>query len=166
MRMWPPLLWLPVFVGSLFVLLGATGPDPLLVIGAALIGVAFVAAVAIALRPSADDDPRPQTATVALVALGVFYLLCAIAAGVGVGWEYGLVALAAGAVPATAVAILVATMGPKDDADADDSLPGLGADAKTPLGDTSELSDANDLAPEPDSDPRFPQRDRRTRARH
>jgi hypothetical protein len=154
MRRWPPLLWLPVFVGSLFVLLGATGPDALLVAGAGLIAIAFITAIALAVRPS-PDGPRPRGAIWALAGVGAFYVIGAVVAGASLGIEYGLVALAAGAVPATAVAIMIAAMRVKtegdgdrlDDAtatDGDDTLPSIGADSKTPLGDTNELSDVND----------------------
>jgi hypothetical protein len=166
MRRWPALLWLPVFVGSLFVLLGATGPDALLVAGSVLIGIACAYALYLAIRPS-DREPRPPGARPALGIVGGFYLVAALVAGLSLGFEYALVALAAGAIPATAVTLLIAltrsktaesgTLEDRSAEDREDSLPGIGADTRTPLGDTSELSDATQ-DPAAGADGRFARR--------
>jgi hypothetical protein len=71
---------------------------------------------------------------------------------------YGLAGLGAGVIPLTALSLLVATVRMKTverggaardpTADAgDDPFPGIGMDDATPLGDTSEHSDADEGAP-------------------
>jgi hypothetical protein len=87
--------------------------------------------------------------------LGVtaFYVLCAIVAATA-GPGYALAALAAGVIPLTALALLVASTRAKTaDEDGrlqdrsaeahDDPYPGIGMDDATPLGDTPEHSDAD-----------------------
>lgn len=90
-----------------------------------------------------------------LPATTAFYVLCAAAAIAG--GRYVLAALGAAVIPLTAAALLVATGRSKTvgsharrqevDADADDAtFPGIGMDDATPLGDTSEHSDAERVA--------------------
>jgi hypothetical protein len=83
-----------------------------------------------------------------MAGLGLFYL--AIGAGAATaGLEYGVAGLVAGTIPLTALALIVATTGQKTveeegrrrDASGDpeeDSVPGIGLDDDTPLGDTPE----------------------------
>jgi hypothetical protein len=82
----------------------------------------------------------------------VFYVLVALAASTA-GVEYGLVGVAAGVIPLSAVALLLATMRSRtaqlggrlrDDSGDPDENPthGLGMDDQTPLGDTPDHSDS------------------------
>jgi hypothetical protein len=63
---------------------------------------------------------------------------------------YVLAAAAAALIPVTAAALIVATARKKAAADSDheDPFPGIGPDDDTPLGDTSEHSDAERVEPE------------------
>jgi hypothetical protein len=90
----------------------------------------------------------------------VFYVLVGLAASAA-GVEYGLVGVAAGVIPLSAVALLLATMRSRtaesvgrlrdDSGDPDeDPAPGLGMDDQTPPGDTPDHPDSFD---EPDVTP-------------
>ncbi|MEA2297023.1 MAG: hypothetical protein QOE86_4662 [Solirubrobacteraceae bacterium] len=151
-RSWPPWLWLPVYVGSLFVIMASQKPW-LAAIAAVLILAAFAEAVRIALRREPGQE-RPAWAVWALAGVGVFYLLCGVAA-LTAGWQYGIAGLFAGIVPATAVAVIVATA--RRGTRGDDRRPTLGLDDRSPLGSTSEHSDA-------EGDPVAESRARRRRA--
>jgi hypothetical protein len=96
----------------------------------------------------------------AIAGMVVFYVLVGLAASAA-GIEYGLVGVAAGVIPLSAVALLLATMRSRtaesdgrlrdDSGDPDhDPFPGLGMDDQTPLGDTPDHSDSFD---EPDVTP-------------
>jgi hypothetical protein len=158
MTRWPPILWLLISVGSLFLLVGYNGEDfnpAALVAGAVLIAVAVAGAFWLAFGRWGD---RPQVAGVSwlIPATMVFYVLCA-AAGSIEGGKYAGAALAAGLIPLTAVTLLTATARAKttggDDARVEttraaarDPFPGIGADDETALGDTTEHSDAERVA--------------------
>jgi hypothetical protein len=88
--------------------------------------------------------------------IAAFYLVCAGAAAIA-DPTYAVVALLPGLILASAALLLVARMrsksvagtgGSQDAARAasDDAAPGIGIDRETPLGDTSEHSDAERVA--------------------
>jgi hypothetical protein len=136
-------------VGSGLIILGSRGGGHMLAIGIALTAIAFFISVYLALRPD-PRKPRPSIVQWSIGGVAAFYIACAIAAGVLAGKAYGIATLLAGLIPATAVALTLATAREKtapsvDDATADaggDPHPGIGMDDKTPLGDTPEHSDA------------------------
>ena len=158
MSRWPPILWLCIFAGSVFLLNGWDGEEfnpQALIPGIVLILAGAAGSFWLAFRRYRD---RPQNPGVAWLvpATVVFYLACAIA-GSAAGGAYAIAAIAAGLIPFTAASLLVATTRAKTveaggrrreaDADADeDPYPGIGADDETPLGDTPEHSDAERVA--------------------
>lgn len=157
MTRWPPILWICIFAGSLLLLNGWDGAETnpqSLIPGIVLVVGAAGASLWLALGHRRD---RPPTGTAWLVAgTVVFYLLCAGAA-MAAGGAYAIAAMAAGLIPLTAAALLSAASRVKtvsrgdhrDDASAaasDDPFPGIGGDDATPLGDTSEHSDAERVA--------------------
>jgi hypothetical protein len=159
MRLWPPLLWLPVYVASEFILIGSDGDAGMLIAGAALALIAFGLSLYLALGRQDRDQPRPRPALAvwAVVGVGILYVLMAIAAATA-GVEYGAAALAAGVIPMTAVSLTIAVTRQKTVAtehgmrdlssdDAQDPHPGIGMDDQTPLGDTPEHSSYWDEAP-------------------
>lgn len=149
-RRWPPATWLLVYVASGLIILGR-GDVGLLVAGIVLTVIAFGIAVYVALHPE-PGRPRPSLVYWAIGGVGLFYVLTAIAAAFA-DPSYGVATLLAGLIPATAVALTMATgrvktAGSEDrlhDTSADkseDPFPGIGMDDQTPLGDTPEHSDA------------------------
>lgn len=161
-RRWPPLLWLLVYIGSIFILNGANGTwDPLeIVLGIGLATIACALGVYLALGPW-PGRPRPRWAGLLFGGIAAFYGICALAAAVFVGPAYAIATLLAGIVPMAAAALWVATVRAKTrrlggdavDAsagDGDDPFPGIGADDARPLGDTPEIHDdisVHDLPP-------------------
>jgi peptidoglycan/LPS O-acetylase OafA/YrhL len=139
---WPPIVWLLISIGSLFVLLGAgsdSNPDAFFP-GLAALVIGFGAAMYFAYG---DQRPRDRGRGLHwLVALAAaFYAACLVATLLA-GAEYALAALGAALIPLTAVALVVATAGSKtnDHADGDDPFPGIGPDEATPRGDTDQHS--------------------------
>src|SRR4051812_37455130 len=102
-RRWPPVLWLLVSLGSLFVV-EASGRMWLSATGVVLMVLAFRLAVS-----RRQGDARPPLIFWPLAAVVVFYALVALVASVS-GWQYGAAALLAALIPGTAVALLVATV--------------------------------------------------------
>jgi hypothetical protein len=135
-------------------------PDPpLMVAGGALALVVCGVSLYLALEHW-PDRPRPAIVVWAIAGVVVFYVLVGLAASAA-GVEYGLVGVAAGVIPLSAVALLLATMRSRtaesvgrlrdDSGDPDaDPAPGLGMDDQTPLGDTPDHPDSFD---EPDVTP-------------
>jgi hypothetical protein len=86
-----------------------------------------------------------RTARWALIAVGVFYILCAAAAAFA-GAQYVLITLLVALIPASGALLLIARSRSKartaSGADGRDAAPGIGFDSETPLGDTSEHSTA------------------------
>jgi hypothetical protein len=152
LRRWPPFTWLLVYVASLFVLMGGQRFD-LLVVGVALLVLAFGVAVYLATRPE-PGRPRPVGFSYAMAGLAAFYAVSAAAAA-PLGREYAVAALLGGLVPSTAVALVFASArrgtrhadGDLEDQSAEDDgpLPVVGFDSATPLGDSPEVHD--ELAP-------------------
>src|SRR3954468_8285025 len=149
-RRWPPVLWLLVSLGSLFVV-EASGRTWLSVTGIVLMVVAFGLAVHLALSRR-QGAARPPLVFWPLAAVGGLYALVALAASLS-GWQYGAAALLAALIPGTAVALLAATVRSRtravgdrlvdaSAADGADPVPAQGFDDATPLGTTSEHSDA------------------------
>jgi hypothetical protein len=151
MRRWPPLLWVFMYVASLFILIGGTdnGRPPFLIAGGAIALTVCALSVYLATRGHTDRD-RPFDRALAGVAL--LYLAMAIGASAA-GPEYALAGIAAGVIPLTATALMVATVRSKTatrdgrlrDASADasdDPFPGIGVDEDTELGETPQYSDA------------------------
>jgi hypothetical protein len=155
MKWWPPAVWVLVFVGSLLLLNGYDGAElnlQSLIPGIALIAGALWLAFYVALV-GWRDHPAPRGVAWLIPATAAFYVLCAIAALFS-GRAYAIAALAAGLIPLTAATLIVATARAKTTAegadasasDHEDPFPGIGADDSTPLGDTSEHSDAERVA--------------------
>jgi hypothetical protein len=155
MRRWPAILWLPVYVASEFILLGGDGRPVLLAVGGALALIAFITSLWLALGKS--DHPRPRWFFWAIGGVALCYVPSAVAAS-ALGVKFAAAALAAAVIPMTAVSLLLAIVRGKTapaegglrhtSGDRDDPAPGIGLDDTTPLGDTSEHSDAWD---DPDS---------------
>jgi hypothetical protein len=169
----PPILWLCTVAGSLLIVVDYSGDDlnpGMLALGIVLV---LVGAVGSLWMSFGRWGHRPQVRGVAwlIPAAVVFFLLCAIAASVA-GGSYAVVAIVVGLIPFTAATLLTATARAKtvggDDGTrgaspgaSDDPFPGIGGDDATPVGDTTEHSDAERVA-RPDD--RF-ERPGRTRAR-
>jgi peptidoglycan/LPS O-acetylase OafA/YrhL len=150
MKRWPPIIWPAMAVASLLILMGIGGDeDWALVAGIALEVFVFAASVLLALR-ARRSRRWPSWAPVLFGALAAAYGVAAAAAAIN-GAEYlGIVILAA-LIPASALLLLIATVGAKgrDPAggDGDDPAPGIGPDEETPVGDTAEHSEAPEGAP-------------------
>jgi hypothetical protein len=150
MTRWPPLVWLMISVGSLFLLVGYDGHDfnpPAFVLGLLLIVGACAISFALAFGRF-GDRPRPTGVAWLIPLTIVFYLLCAGAAMIA-GGKYGIAAVLAGLIPLTAATLLTATAraktvgsdrAPRDVSAVEDTdpYPGIGMDSETPLGDTPE----------------------------
>jgi hypothetical protein len=160
MTRWPPLVWLLISAASLLVLIGVGGdynPDALIP-GIVLALVGF--GLALYLAYGGRHGPRPRGMTWMVPAVAAWYVASALAASLA-GGKYVIAALGAAIIPMTAAALLIATVRTKTaqgDSD-DDPFPGIPLDDETPLGDTTEHSDAERVAK---PDPRF---ERRTRDR-
>jgi hypothetical protein len=152
---WPPIIWPLMTFGSLLILVGSSGrvDPPLVVAGAVLALVVCAVSLYLALK-GWPERPRPAIVVWAIAGVVVFYVLVGLAAAAA-GLEYGLVGVAAGVIPLSAVALLLATMRSRtaesggrlrdDSGDPDhDRAPGLGMDDQTPLGDTPDHSDSFD----------------------
>jgi hypothetical protein len=139
-----------VYVASELILLGSHHRWGMLAAGGALALIAFLSGVWLALRRD-DRHPRTRWFYWAIGGVALCYVPAAIAASqLGVEWAAG--ALAAAIIPMTAVTLLLAVVRGHTTAtdagltdisdDRDDPAPGIGLDDQTPLGDTSEHSDA------------------------
>jgi hypothetical protein len=162
-RRWPPVLWLLVYVGSIFILNGSNGQwDPVqLVLGIGLAAVACGLAMYLALGPWPGHE-RPAWSGTLIGGIIAFYLICALAAAIFAGFAEAIATLLAGIIPMTGAALWVATARAKTRrsapaerdpaaADRDDPFPGVGADDARPLGDTAEAHDEispRDLPPD------------------
>jgi hypothetical protein len=162
LRRWPPVLWLLVYIGSIFILNGSNGQwDPLqLALGIGLAAIACVLALYLALGPWPGRE-RPAWSGTLIGGVIAFYLVCALAAAVFAGPAEAIATLLAGIIPMTGAALWVATAraktrpqpSPRDPAaaDSDDPFPGVGAEDQRPLGDTPEAHDEmspRDLPPD------------------
>jgi peptidoglycan/LPS O-acetylase OafA/YrhL len=139
---WPPIIWLSISIGSLFVLMGAGGdwkPGALFP-GLAAVVIGFGAAMYLAYG---DRRPRGRGLHWLVALIAAFYAACLVATLLA-GANYALAALGAALIPLTAAALVVATAGrkTKDHATGDDPFPGIGPDEATALGDTDQHSDA------------------------
>jgi hypothetical protein len=152
LRRWPPVLWLLVYVGSLFILNGAHGKwDPLeLGLGIGLAVIACALGLYLAFGPWRGRG-RPRFAGPLVGGVAAFYGVCALAAAVFAGPAAAIATLLAGIIPMTAAALWIATVrartppgpaatDPSASAD-DDPFPGVGPDDRRPLGDTPEAHD-------------------------
>ena len=153
LRRWPPLLWIPIFIGSELILNGGNGKiDPVqIAVGAVLIIASFVLGLKI-LAERRPGRPRPGIAWLLLGGVVAFYVVAAVVAGAFNGAGYTIVVLLAGFVPATAVVLAMALAREKSvaeggrvrDATAEDHgdpFPGLGLDDETAVGDTPDAHD-------------------------
>jgi hypothetical protein len=153
MRAWPPLVWPLMSFASLLILMGLGPWEPAaLIAGVALAIVVFAAAVRLALARSEDRRRTRMAAQAVSGVLVAFYLACAAAAALA-GAPYALAAVFAGTIPISTALLVVATARLKT-AEEDgrlrelsaegheDPAPGIGMDADSPLGDTSQHSDA------------------------
>jgi hypothetical protein len=142
-------LWLAIYVASLFVLMGAQRAQ-LGVVGMSILLIGFGVAIYLAIRPARGMAP-PKGFAPLMGGLGAFYLVAAAAAA-RLGPEYALAALLAGTVPTTAATLTYATArrktrqredGRLEDLSVEDDspLPGVGIDDETPLGASPELHD-------------------------
>jgi hypothetical protein len=151
MRRWPWLLWVPVYVASELILLGSHHRWLLLALGGALMLTAFAMSLRLSLGRN-QPGPRPRWFLWAVGGVACCYAVVAAVAGFVLGPVWALGALAAGVIPMTAVALLLATVRSKTistpaglrdrSGDAADPAPGIGIDDDTPIGDTSAHSDA------------------------
>jgi lysylphosphatidylglycerol synthetase-like protein (DUF2156 family) len=105
---WPPAAWLAVAIASLLILMGGRGRWDLLAAGMALALIVAIVAVYLAIgrRPA---RPRPRWFSWALGGVAAFYVVCAVVASLA-DPLYAIAALAAGLIPLTAVALLLATL--------------------------------------------------------
>jgi hypothetical protein len=162
LRRWPPVLWLLIYVGSIFILNGSNGKwDPLeLALGIGLAAIACALAVYLAIGPW-PGRPRPRGTALLISGVAAFYGVCTLAAAIFAGPAEAIATLLAGIIPMTGAALWVATTRAKtvpeiarerDPAadDRNDPFPGVGADEVRPLGDTPEAHDEitpHDLPP-------------------
>jgi hypothetical protein len=161
LRRWPPVLWLLVYVGSIFILNGSNGQwDPLeLALGIGLSVIACALAMYLALGPWPGRE-RPRWSGTLIGGVLAFYGICALAAAIFAGAAEAIATLLAGIIPMTGAALWVATVRSKTPparterdpaaADRDDPFPGVGAEDERPLGDTPEAHDEispHDLPP-------------------
>jgi hypothetical protein len=153
MRRFPPAIWILVYVGSVLILNGGhpTWRPVELALGIAMVLTALGLALYLALGPW-EGRERPRWGGWAVAGVAACYLIAA-----AVGWlvadtGIGLAALLGGAVPTTAVALLVALVRSRTPAGAarkndptaeneDDPFPSIAADDLTPLGDSPQLHD-------------------------
>jgi hypothetical protein len=153
LRRWPPVLWLLVYVGSIFILNGSNGEwDPLqIALGVGLAAVACALALYLAFGPWRGHE-RPEWSGTLVAGVIGFYLVCALAAAVFAGFAESVATLLAGIIPMTGAALWVASARAKTHsaapsqrdpaaADEDDEFAGVGADEARPLGDTPEAHD-------------------------
>jgi hypothetical protein len=139
-----------MYVASLLILMGGTGDGrpPFLIVGGGVALIVCGTSVYLATRGAADR-PSHRGFDWALAGVALFYVAVAIAASAA-GPEYALAGIAAGIIPLTATALLVATARSKTtkhggrlrDASADasaDPFPGIGIDEDTELGETPQL---------------------------
>ncbi|MEA2383225.1 MAG: hypothetical protein QOH72_3196 [Solirubrobacteraceae bacterium] len=152
LRRWPPVLWLLVYVGSIFILNGSNGQwDPLeLALGIGLAAIACALAIYLAIGPW-PGRPRPRGTRPLIAGVAAFYAICALAAAIFAGPAEAIATLLAGIIPMTGAALWIATAraktrpGPRERdpaaADEDDPFAGVGADDSRPLGDTPEAHD-------------------------
>ncbi|HEX2104284.1 MAG TPA: hypothetical protein VHF51_11585 [Solirubrobacteraceae bacterium] len=162
LRRWPPVLWLLVYIGSIFILNGSNGQwDPMqLALGTGLSAVACVLALYLAVGPW-PGRPRPGGTGPLIGGVAAFYAICALAAAVFAGPAEAIATLLAGIIPMTGAALWVATARAKTRApgrrrdpaaaDSEDPFAGVGADDARPLGDTPEAHDEispRDLPPD------------------
>jgi hypothetical protein len=150
LKLWPPILWLPVYIASELILLGSHHRWFLLVTGGVLMLIAFGLSLHLTLRHR-REHPVPRWGYWAIGGVAACYIVAATAAWLSLGPTWALGALAAGIIPMTAVSLVLATVrtktlasdsGRRDASGAtDDPIPGIGLDDETPLGDTAEHSD-------------------------
>jgi hypothetical protein len=152
LRRWPPAVWVMTFVGSLLILMGLGPWSPAaLIAGLVLVISAFVIAM-ITASTNWGGAKRSKEVAWAIGFLAGFYVVSA-AVALAAGPKYAVAALLASAIPLTALALIVATVGAKTRQEGDqrvdttagahdDPFPGIGLDDETPLGDTPEHSDA------------------------
>jgi hypothetical protein len=147
---WPPLIWPAISLASLLILVGIGGkwnPEGFIPgLAIVLIGCGFSLYLAYGRR---GDRPPPR-GVAWLVPLTAGFYAAAGAAAAFAGGAYVLAAAAAALIPLTASALIDATArrkGPAADGDHEDPFPGIGPDEDTPLGDTSEHSEAERVGP-------------------
>jgi hypothetical protein len=151
MSRWPPAVWLLVAIGSLLVLIGVGGDwNPAAFFsGAAAMVAGFVPALYLAYGRHRD---RPSAGALNWLVGGtaIFYVAC-VALVALTGARYALAAAGASLIPLTAATLIIATArgstrgtdGRRREAFGDGTLPGVGIDDATPLGDTDQHSDAS-----------------------
>ena len=154
MKRWPPIIWPVMAFASLLLLMGlGTGEDWALVSGVVL-EVAVIVLAARLVLASRRGRPQPSWFPLLLGCLALFYLVSGVAAAVA-GTRYLPTVLLAALIPTAAVLLMLATVRGKsapagEDLAAhrhDDPYPGIGADARTPVGDTPEHSDVEEGIP-------------------
>jgi hypothetical protein len=108
-RRWPPLLWPLMSLASLLILRGGTPKvgDWALVAGGAIALVVLALSIYLA-TASWPGRPRTPAMNWAIIGATLFYLAAAAAAAAG-GTGYAIAGLAAGVIPISALALIVAT---------------------------------------------------------
>ena len=148
MKRWPPIIWPAMAFASLLLLMGlGTGEDWALVSGVVLEVAVVVLAAHLALA-GRRGRPLPRWFPVLLGCLALFYLVSGLAAAMA-GTKYLPIVLLAALIPTAAVLLMLATVRGKpelasEDVADDDPYPGIGADDRTPVGDTPEHSDVQE----------------------
>jgi peptidoglycan/LPS O-acetylase OafA/YrhL len=158
MKRYAPLVWPLMTLAFLFLLmgLGHWEWEEILLGTLGALGVFGIAAYVSTRGHDEEGRPRPPRMGLALGGIAAFYLVCAAVAAIA-DPTYAVIALLVGLIPAAAALLLMASMRSKTAAgrnrpqDAtraagDDAMPGIGMDHATPLGDTSEHSDAERVA--------------------
>lgn len=170
-KQWPPAIFLLMSLASLYILRGASGHwrPAMLIAGIALALITFGLSLYLALRPLPGREGRNPQVLWPLVALGLWYLALAAAASLA-GPGYAVAGLAAGLIPLSAMALMVAVARRKtaaaDDGrrvdisadDGDDPFPGFGIDDhETMAGDSPERAEHPQHAEQAERRRRFKQ---------
>ena len=157
MSRWPPVIWLLIPLGGLLAAVGVGGNRDAGSFVPGLVCVLLGLGLSLYLAYGRmSNRPSARGVSWLLPAVAVFYLVAAAAAALS-GGKYVIAALGVSIIPLTAVALTVASTRSKTAADddgrhetsaegGDDPFPAMGMDDATPLGDTSEHSDAERVA--------------------
>ena len=163
MSRWPPLVWLCIALGALIMIVGVGGnrDAEAFIPGVLIVLLGFGLSLYLAYGRT-RDRPSAQGVSWLIPATAVFFVLAGAFAALS-GGKYVIAAVGVSLIPLSAVALIVATTRAKTAgdgggrreqtaADGDDPFPGMGMDDATPLGDTTEHSEAERVA-QPDDRP-------------
>jgi hypothetical protein len=141
----------PVYIASELILLGSHRRWYMLAAGGLLCLLAFAGGLRYAVG-SSREHPRPRWFYWAIGGVAICYAIVAIVAGAELGPVWAAGAFGAGIIPMTAVTLLLASARSKTvstksgltdvSGDSEDVTPGIGLDDRSPLGETTEHSNA------------------------